>query len=350
MSSFPKNVQWVRSNREIARLLGIPLPKQRNRLRNKIAEIHGWTLEAGFPEKVKGKGWAAREVREWGERKAQQLKDEKLNAAAVAEVLGSDKPSRAAVKHLGNIEHRTPGGAHSNGEYPSVEGTVEDFRPVESIRQLAVRASRHFKLHIMEQRIKDWLAGKLPPGASPFPLRDPNRNGWNNPRPCFEWIERYYAKPKSASGGIAQEDLFSRTADEARLAEMQKTIDSAAIERLKKEALQRETDEKWILRETAMATASRVVADILHLIETEYERDAPARRRQWISGLLDKWIQEVLAQNQQSDNPTIQQSREALLAQFSEWDTAEERGRIDRIRAACAAKAEGRMQNAEVKA
>jgi len=327
-------VTFVKTNKDIAKLLGIKLLRQRNRLRGQLSEINGWRMRPDFPKFQKGKGYAAAEVFQWSERFAQLVAPEKQRRAAVSQILSEEKPSKAAIKALGNSERGTRNAELSTGE----EGNgVDPSRPVESIRQMAVVASRFFKRHITEQKIKVWLAGELPAGAPPFPLRDPGRNGWSNPSACFEWMKNFYVNPTSADGGLGQEELFHKTRREAEMAELLTTLHEERTAKAIADAKEREVSAKWILREVATGTATRAINDILHIVEAEYERNATLRRRERLASLLaEVGSRKSEVGSLQSDIGPLTSD---LLAQFCQWDANDERERIDRIRAACAGEA-----------
>jgi len=332
---------WVKTNREIAKLLGIKLLKQRNRLRGQLSEINGWRARADFPAYQKGKGYPAAEVLQWAERFAAEIAPVKQRRAAVAQILSEEQPAKGAIKILG--ERSGLAGTADDGAARQHRPTGNDG-PIPSQAAMAVELQERYGFPIKRQAIQRWIHGiHLPAGAPRFPAPDPGRAGWNNPQPCYEWYERWVVGPVRAAekgnGAPMQMDLIGQKAADAQVAEFDKAIESAAIEKLKREALEREISEKWILREQATSTAIQAIRDVLRIVEMEYERNAPGRRRERLAALVAGVRSQKLGDRSQ-ESEVSNSSFELLVSSFFAFDCEDERGRFDRIKLACAAQAE----------
>lgn len=310
MAAQPTTTRWLRNHREIARRLRLK-PSQ-----NQLRTIGEWIARPEFPKKTR-KGFAAEEVEKWYLGFALAEKERMAPFLAAREIIAQKRvPGKRALAEL----ERGAGG----------NGAMASSGPIPSQAAMAVELQTRYGLPIKRQTVCNWIHGiHLPPGAARFPSPDPGRAGWNNPAPCYEWYEQWIVRPTQKSAGELQGNLFEQKKADAIMAEFEEQIDKARKAKAEANALEREVSEKWIPRADARATATRAINEILHIVDSEYERSAPQRRREKLSASLPPAV-----------TPEISAANTALLNSFYAWDMADERERIDRIRAACRERAD----------
>lgn len=250
------NAKFARNNREIARALGIKLPRQRRKLEAKLHEIIEITRHPEFPPREKKRGWPVLALQRFAIDFAAAIVDDKLRRAAVADILNNDDPNKRSVDLV-------------KSSVSSPNGSLPIAQSANGLTEIAHILAQHFKVDCRKQYVDRWRKGEsIPRGAPVFPPPDPKSNRFIV-ADCLAWYEKWVLPGQN--GNNQTPSLFANLTQERDRNE----LEEIEHQRWLREAERKADDKNYVRRDVMDSIILDCAKGVSRLATDAFEKTLP---------------------------------------------------------------------------